>query len=82
MESTQEPFSDISILGTWVSLPTGRDLAERNNVLHKLRPLFDFVPGDVSPPPAPKHTTAATNKPRMPKPVAPKRIKSKYIHVL
>jgi transcription factor MBP1 len=51
--------------GTWVPLQDGRALAERNNVLEKLRPIFDFVPGDRSPPPAPKHATAATNRPRM-----------------
>ncbi|KAH0156339.1 apses-domain-containing protein, partial [Aureobasidium melanogenum] len=49
--------------GTWIPLPEGRQLAERNRVLDKLRPIFDFVPGDRSPPPAPKHTTAAS-KPR------------------
>ena len=52
-----------------------RELAERNKVLHKLLPLFDFVPGDVSPPPAPKHTT---NKPKIPKPAGPKKIPSRY----
>ncbi|KER00696.1 hypothetical protein AUEXF2481DRAFT_695809 [Aureobasidium subglaciale EXF-2481] len=49
--------------GTWIPLPEGRNLAERNRVLDKLRPIFDYVPGDRSPPPAPKHTTAAS-KPR------------------
>lgn len=34
-------------------------------MLHKLRPLFDYIPGDISPPQAPKH---ATNKPKLPKP--------------
>ena len=34
-------------------------------MLHKLRPLFDYIPGDISPPQAPKH---ATNKPKIPKP--------------
>ncbi|KAJ9254856.1 hypothetical protein DTO207G8_3386 [Paecilomyces variotii] len=52
--------------GTWIPLPEGRLLAERNNILDKLRPIFDFVPGDRSPPPAPKHTTAASRpKPRI-----------------
>ncbi|TKA79943.1 hypothetical protein B0A49_01273 [Cryomyces minteri] len=50
--------------GTWVPLHDGRALAERNRVLEKLRPILDFVPGDRSPPPAPKHATAASNKPR------------------
>ena len=51
--------------GTWVPLSEGRVLAERNHVLHKLRPLFDYIPGDISPPQAPKH---ATNKPKILKP--------------
>ncbi|KAI9680672.1 MAG: hypothetical protein M1817_004112 [Caeruleum heppii] len=53
--------------GTWVPLSDGRDLAERNKVLDKLLPIFDYVPGDRSPPQAPKHTTAASSKPRVPK---------------
>ncbi|CEL07622.1 Putative APSES transcription factor [Aspergillus calidoustus] len=57
--------------GTWIPLPEGRMLAERNNVIDKLRPIFDFVAGDRSPPPAPKHTSAAS-KPRVPK--ASKRV--------
>ncbi|KAL2867274.1 putative APSES transcription factor [Aspergillus lucknowensis] len=52
--------------GTWIPLPEGRMLAERNNIIDKLRPIFDFVAGDRSPPPAPKHTSA-TSKPRAPK---------------
>ncbi|KAL4931060.1 putative APSES transcription factor [Aspergillus undulatus] len=52
--------------GTWIPLPEGRLLAERNNILDKLRPIFDFIAGDRSPPPAPKHTSAAS-KPRAPK---------------
>lgn len=50
--------------GTWIPLPDGRVLAERNGVLEKMRPIFDFVPGDKTPPPAPKHATAASGKPR------------------
>ncbi|KAF2470224.1 apses-domain-containing protein [Lindgomyces ingoldianus] len=53
--------------GTWVPLHDGRLLAERNQVLHKLLPIFDFVPGDRSPPPAPKHATAASNRPKAPR---------------
>ncbi|KAL8687770.1 MAG: hypothetical protein Q9218_006157, partial [Villophora microphyllina] len=57
--------------GTWVPLHEGRLLAERNGVLGKLLPLFDYVPGPISPPQAPKHQTAASNKgpkqPRQPK---------------
>ncbi|KAL8782432.1 MAG: hypothetical protein Q9213_005396, partial [Squamulea squamosa] len=54
--------------GTWVPLHEGRLLAERNGVLGKLLPFFDFVPGPISPPQAPKHQTAASNKgPKIPK---------------
>ncbi|TID18399.1 apses-domain-containing protein [Venturia nashicola] len=61
--------------GTWIPLPDGRGLAERNNVLEKLLPIFDFTPGDRSPPPAPKHATAATNRPRAPRqPAAARRV--------
>lgn len=49
-------------------LNDGRILAERNNVLHKLQPLFDYIPGDISPPQAPKH---ATNKPKLPRAMPP-----------
>ncbi|KAK1065478.1 Transcription factor mbp1 [Friedmanniomyces endolithicus] len=56
--------------GTWIPLPDGRELAAKNGVLDKLRPIFDFVPGDRSPPPAPKHETAASTKPRVPRQAA------------
>jgi transcription factor MBP1 len=60
-----------------VPLDLGRAIAEQHNVLHLLRPLFDFVPGDKSPPPAPKHTTAASTRPKVVKQsVAPKRAPS------
>ncbi|KAJ5577271.1 KilA N-terminal/APSES-type HTH DNA-binding [Penicillium sp. DV-2018c] len=52
--------------GTWIPLPEGRQLAERNNILTKLAPIFDYVAGDRSPPPAPKHTSAPS-KPRAPR---------------
>ena len=55
------------VIGTWVPLQEGRSLAERNNILDKLLPIFDFVPGDRSPPPAPKHTTAASTRQKNPK---------------
>ncbi|RDL38938.1 DNA-binding of Mlu1-box binding protein MBP1 [Venustampulla echinocandica] len=67
--------------GTWVSLEQGEALAQRNNVYEKLRPIFEFTPGNISPPPAPKHTTnkpKAPKKPAVPKwgskPVAPARV--------
>ncbi|CAG8940148.1 unnamed protein product [Penicillium salamii] len=52
--------------GTWIPLSEGRQLAERNKVLAKLLPIFDYTAGDRSPPPAPKHTSAAS-KPRAPR---------------
>lgn len=60
-------------VGTWVPLPDGRELAERNKCLDRLQKIFDYVPGDRSPPPAPKHTTAASNKPKAPKATAQPR---------
>ncbi|KAK2754702.1 hypothetical protein FQN54_006835 [Arachnomyces sp. PD_36] len=51
-----------AVCRTWVPLQEGRNLAERNGILEKLRPIFDFVPGDRSPPPAPKHTTATGSR--------------------
>ena len=62
----------------------GQALAQRNNVYEKLRPIFEFTPGNISPPPAPKHTT---NKPKVPKKPAvpkwgssePKRVRKKGI---
>ncbi|EEH47400.2 uncharacterized protein PADG_03498 [Paracoccidioides brasiliensis Pb18] len=59
--------------GTWVPLAEGRNLAERNRILDKLLPIFDYVAGDRSPPPAPKHTTAASSRPKVQKNVAPTR---------
>ncbi len=59
--------------GTWVPLTDGRSLAEKNGILRKLSKIFDYVPGDRSPPPAPKHTTAASNKPKAVKPPAQPR---------
>ena len=56
--------------GTWVPLEQGQALAQRNNIYEKLRTIFEFIPGNDSPPPAPKHTT---NKPKLPKkPAVPK----------
>lgn len=64
------------VLGTWVPLEQGEALAQRNNVYEKLRTIFEFHPGNVSPPPAPKHTTA---KPKVPKrPAVPKFGTSEY----
>lgn len=54
----------LTAAGTWIPLPEGRALAEKNGVLDKLRVIFDFVPGDTTPPPAPKHSAAVSNKPK------------------
>ena len=48
----------LTVTGTWVPLEQGEALAQRNNVYEKLRTIFEFHPGNISPPPAPKHTTA------------------------
>ncbi len=56
--------------GTWVPLEQGAALAQRNNIYEKLRTIFEFNPGNVSPPPAPKHTTAKPKAPK--KPAVPK----------
>ena len=46
----------------------------KNGVFEKLRPIFEYVPGDRSPPPAPKHATAVSSKPRVPRaPAQPRR---------
>ncbi|CAD6504389.1 BgTH12-06119 [Blumeria graminis f. sp. triticale] len=44
--------------GTWVPLEQGEALAQRNNIFERLRPIFEYTPGDESPPAAPKHSTA------------------------
>ncbi|KAH6689425.1 hypothetical protein F5X68DRAFT_274608 [Plectosphaerella plurivora] len=55
--------------GTWIPLDKGVHLAQRNNVYDRLLPIFEFVPGPQSPPPAPRHTS----KPKAPKkPAVPK----------
>ena len=54
-------------------LTDGRSLAEKNSILRKLSKIFDYVPGDRSPPPAPKHQTAASNRPKAVKPPAQPR---------
>ena len=71
--------------GTWIPLHDGASLAQRNNVYSILAPIFEFEfqPGARSPPPAPKHVTAASQKPKLPKaPVAKKQSKSRRYHIL
>jgi transcription factor MBP1 len=55
--------------GTWIPLESGQQLAQRNNIYERLRPIFEYQPGGESPPPAPRHTS----KPKAPrKPAVPK----------
>jgi transcription factor MBP1 len=56
--------------GTWIPLESGEQLAHRNNTYDRLRPIFEFIPGNQSPPPAPRHAS----KPKAPKakPAVPK----------
>lgn len=62
--------TNLTSSGTWVPLEQGQALAQRNGIYDKLRTIFEFIPGNLSPPPAPKHTT---NKPKLPKkPAVPK----------
>ncbi|OAD01647.1 apses-type HTH transcription regulator, partial [Mucor lusitanicus CBS 277.49] len=61
--------------GTWVPFERGVALAEHYHVDTILRPIFDYVRGDVSPPLAPKHVTAASSRPRKPRNTEPKRKK-------
>ncbi|KAI8582044.1 hypothetical protein K450DRAFT_228753 [Umbelopsis ramanniana AG] len=62
--------------GTWVPFERGVALARQYKVDQILQLIIDFVPGDTSPPLAPKHVTAAHSKPRKPKePKAPKEPK-------
>jgi transcription factor MBP1 len=59
----------LRLAGTWIPLDKGEELAIRNNVYDKLQVIFEYVPGNVSPPPAPRHTS----KPKQPKkPAVPK----------
>ena len=72
---------ELNDLGTWIPLGDGRNLAEKNGTLDRIIKIFDFVPGDRSPPPAPKHATAASNKPKTNRqPVPPRKppVQSKY----
>lgn len=67
----------LTSIGTWVPLEKGEELAHRNGIYEKLRTIFEFVPGNDSPPPAPKHTT---NKPKAPKkPAVPKFHSSEFL---
>ena len=58
--------------GTWVPLAEGRALAQKNGVLDRLSKIFNFVAGDRSPPPAPKHATAASGRAKVPRASQPR----------
>ncbi|ORZ01408.1 hypothetical protein BCR43DRAFT_561653 [Syncephalastrum racemosum] len=68
--------------GTWVPFERGVALARQFNVEDMLKPIFDFVRGDASPPPAPKHITAATLRPKKPREPRRKRVKREEGDVL
>ncbi|KAG7151054.1 Cell division cycle-related protein res1/sct1 like [Verticillium longisporum] len=60
--------------GTWIPLNQGQQLAQRNNCYDRIHPIFEYTPGNESPPPAPRHTSKpkAPKRPAVPKwPVAP-----------
>ncbi|KAF8929661.1 hypothetical protein BGZ47_000940 [Haplosporangium gracile] len=67
--------------GTWVPYERGVQLCQEYNVMDVLQPLLGYQIRANSPPLAPKHVTAATNRPRKPKeprvPGAPKIKKPK-----
>ncbi|WWC69685.1 uncharacterized protein I206_103628 [Kwoniella pini CBS 10737] len=50
--------------GTWIPIERGLALAKQYGVEDLLRPIIDYVPTSVSPPPAPKHTVAPPTKSR------------------
>lgn len=49
-------------IGTWIPIERGLALAKQYGVEDLLRPIIDYVPTSVSPPPAPKHVVAAPTK--------------------
>nr|ODN96854.1 transcription factor [Cryptococcus depauperatus CBS 7855] len=50
--------------GTWIPIERGLALAKQYGVEDLLRPIIDYVPSSVSPPPAPKHSIAPPSKSR------------------
>ncbi|ORZ14022.1 hypothetical protein BCR42DRAFT_377292 [Absidia repens] len=53
--------------GTWIPLDRAIELARRYDVFEILSPILLFQRGGASPPPAPKHSTSNTYKPKTPK---------------
>ncbi|KJZ73887.1 hypothetical protein HIM_06780 [Hirsutella minnesotensis 3608] len=58
--------------GTWIPLEAGEALAQRHSVYDRLRLIFEYVPGNESPPPAPRHATKPKAFKARPAPAAPK----------
>ena len=59
-------------------LERARDIAKQYNVYHLISELLEYIPGDIEPPPAPKHNTNQANKPRaIARVPAPKKPSSK-----
>lgn len=50
--------------GTWIPIERGLALSKQYGVEDLLRPIIDYVPTSVSPPPAPKHIVAPPSRPR------------------
>lgn len=63
-ESTLFAQGDELKAGTWIPIERGLALAKQYEVEDLLRPIIDYVPTSVSPPPAPKHAVAPPSKPR------------------
>ncbi len=62
--------------GTWIPYERGCDLAEQYGVKVHLAPILSYVAGSVTPPPAPKHATAASTRVKVAsRRLAPKRVK-------
>ncbi|KAF9130251.1 hypothetical protein BGW39_003301 [Mortierella sp. 14UC] len=60
--------------GTWVPYERGLQLCQEYNVVHLLQPILEYQATKTSPPLAPKHITAASNRPRKarePRPAGP-----------
>jgi transcription factor MBP1 len=56
--------------GTWIPLEAGEALAKRHSVYDRLKDIFEYVAGNESPPPAPRHASkpkAPKSKPPLPK---------------
>lgn len=61
--------------GTWIPFERGVELATQYEVAGIMAPILTFKAGSVTPPPAPKHATAATRAPRVPSSRPPKKMK-------